>query len=295
MIDFKHAFKQCYGLNETVVQLGRLPHWVGLSERFTVYGQHIDEKKAYIPAGYFYSVYTPCPTVEEIKQSKVLAESSGADVVIFPCIRQSDRQDDFLASLGGRKIEAPPELVFEIDGRSVEDILTQRISRSRYRDMNRLTRMAEEAYILNEYNSQSPDMDKAIEESAVLHTQHAKKYNNPTAIFNDDALKGMVACDGVSELGLFVRRDKEAGVPVQSMVVFFRPWEKTMIYLAQAINHDQVPPNHNLYRASFLEIFRLAKSRGYEQINLGRGNEKIKVKDLGASQVIPQNHWLWSL
>lgn len=294
-MNFQKAFIQCYDLTQPVVELGRLPHWVGIKERFNFLGLDADRMQAYIPDGYFYAVSTPAPSLEKIKHFKENARSIGADSLLIPCVIDASCNEQQLIDEGGIKIPASPEVVVNFGDDSIDELLPKRITRLRYRDMCRLVRKADEAYTVTEYSSSSQNIGRAIEDVSLLHGKHAIRYGSPTDIFRQNVLQAMVETDEKSEMFLFVRRVKDTGNPVQGMITFWNQQSKTVVYLSQAIDRDSVPLTQNIYRASFLELFRLAQQRGYQHVSLGRGNADMKVNDLGGDQVLPQSHLVFPL
>lgn len=229
-------------------------------------------------------------TVPNSAELRSAMASAAADILQFvvPNVRSYNLSVGIdLAKLGFFPYSAGIEAIVYI-GNDWQSHLLNRIGARRLSELRRFVRKAKADFDLETRPLQTLSSAELSRLDPVFE-HHEQRYGHKRRLFGDRLLKILAKHPALGpHLNISVRSDRADRI-VQAMLWFEH--DNEYYYLAQAIHRDLVNSSHNLYKASFSELYERANLRNVQWINLGRGSVEAKHK-LGANIIFDQQHWI---
>lgn len=285
---FRSVFLKSFSLEEPLIELYKVPHWVIDTAAQSMLPTEINLCKAYITGGFFYQFYSKVPSRTEIENHIAQARTLGAEVLLIPNIRdcediQALKDKEFI------RVPGPTEAIVNME-EDVNQMISSRTSGFNLREIRRYKRLVDRDYELSHYSSQ--DLPKnLIKVIAELHELLIKKHDLPHNIYSEKAIEEMISNDPDNAISFILRHEKTTTRPVQAMICI-QAGPHELHYQTQAINRNIVPSSQNLYKAGFYEVFFYARDKGFKIVNLGRGGADVKSSVFAADLSISQSHWI---
>lgn len=211
------------------------------------------------------------------------------DTIIVPNVREPLSRSD-LSPYRFKEVDAGFECLHELDSSNMIGALRKKIGSKKARDLIRLQRKANEDYRLDVLTIECVlDSNVATKVDKVFEL-HERSYGHVARLYGRRYLDEVRKKPQLNEkFRVHLRRD-ELGNIAQVMLSLYDELTKTLFYIAQAINKKYVIEGNNLYKSSFMDIYDYACTLNANLVNVGRGSQLIKEKQLGANILIKQNH-----
>jgi len=264
---FKRCFEIAFGQAAESVQLDLIPHWLGLGKRLGVDFSAIPFR-ARLADGYIYN-FGSCPsnTMPDLPDS-------GISAVLTPHVPES-----LLGRTGGIKIPCDISSSANITS-DFEKQLAHVVGSRRAGNIRRLARKARTQFQWQVIKgTQLKGKNNEIAELAAVHELNVRKHNHPVNLYSENVIHYLLQSEVAESVRFFLRRSLESGKLVQ-MCLLYQDEERAVLYSAvQGIDHDAVPPGHNLYVSQHYDLFEFAATNGIGKIYLGRGAELDKSQN----------------
>jgi len=285
---FRSVFLKSFALEEPLIELYKIPHWVRDKAAQSMLPTEINLCKAYITEGFFYQFYSKVPSLTEIENHITQAQTLGAQVLVIPNIRDCEdvnvlKDKEFI------RVPGPTEAIVNME-ENIDQMISTRTSGFNLREIRRYKRLADRDYELSYYKSQELPKN-LIKVIAELHELLIKKHDLPHNIYNERAIEEMISNDPDNSILFILRHEKNTACPVQAMILI-QAGPHELHYQTQAINRNIVPFSQNLYKASFYELFFYARDKSFKIVNLGRGDAEVKTSRYAANLSISQSNWI---
>jgi hypothetical protein len=286
---FRGLFLHLYGCSEPVLELGSMLHWKATVEALGLGDLAIQREPALVLGGYGYNTSTAVPSADALEGALELARARGLHVLI-PTVR--DRCDTaVLLRRGFVPVPAFVESILDAPG-DLEQQLRATLGTKRYREIQRLTRRADEAYPATVYRAPELRADPSLlTTAAALHACNVRKYAHARNFYSEAILSALLG-SALGELLLVIIRRGLEGEPVQASISLLDEDRRQLYQLVQGIDAERVAPGQNLYIADTYAQFQLGAARRVVEHNLGRGAPAEKRR-LGATRFETQSHWIW--
>lgn len=285
---FRSVFLKSFSLEEPLIELYKVPHWVIDTAAQSMLPTEINLCKAYITGGFFYQFYSKVPSTTEIENHIAHAQTLGAQVLLIPNVR--DCEDiQILKDKKFIRVPGPTEAIVNME-EDVHKMISSRTSGINLRRLKRYKRRADEDYELAYYKSQELPKN-LIKVIAQLHELLIKKHGSPHNIYNEKAIEEMISSDTDNAIQFILRHEKGTACPVQA-IILIQAGPHELHGQTMAINHNIVPSSQNLHKATIYEVLCYAYEQGIKIVNLGRGSVDEKRKVFAADLNISQSHWL---
>ncbi|MBW4575134.1 MAG: hypothetical protein KME08_07605 [Aphanothece sp. CMT-3BRIN-NPC111] len=284
---FQNLFLELYSIEEPILRLDRIMHWV---RRFGIETPNLDKTPTLVLGGCFYNTSTPVPTSSEIAEYLEMGDKKGVHQFLIPTIR-NNASVAALRSHGFQPIPWFIEAIYEIKN-GVDDDLRSQLGGKRFREILRLVRMAEKDYEFEFYTLEQIRTDPSIlKTTADIHEFNVNKYGHAINFYSYSILKHISESVLGENLLICIYRDKETSQEVQASISLLDQSRSQMYTLVQGIDQEKIRKGHNLYIADKYQRYKFAERHGIREINLGRGNEELKLK-LGANKFNLLNNWV---
>lgn len=284
---FQNLFLELYSIQEPILPLERIMHWV---RRFGIETPNLDITPTLVIGGFFYNTSTSVPTASEIEESLEIARQNNVYQFLIPTIRNT-ATTEAIESYGFKKIPWFIEAIYQIQNGVDEDLRSQ-LGGKRFREILRLVRMAERDYEFEFYTLKQIRTDPSIlKTTADIHEFNVKKYGHAINFYSYSILKLISESVLGENLLICICRDKETSQEVQASISLLDPSRLQMYTLVQGIDKEKIRKGQNLYIADKYQRYKFAERHGIREINLGRGNEELKLK-LGANRFNLLNNWV---
>lgn len=283
-ICFYNAFLVLLKEKLPICNLDTLPHWHNKDSSLT-------QNATYFLGGYFYNFFTPTPSKELISEHiGLLKKTSNATQIIIPSVR--NEESSFLRNLGFCSYNLDKELLFLFNG-NVDSNLRDAIGSHRFRQIKRLHRKSFEKYTFEWLVAKNIN-NKLLDEFDKLDIQHTERHKSVRRIYTKEVYDSFTNSLLSNYFRWYIRRDTKTNDLVQVGFLLLGEPGGTVYYLNQSINRENCASDHNLYVASFYEIYKYAEQMDYKCVHMGRGTEQAKL-NLGANTIIEQASWIVTL
>lgn len=265
------------------VPLNQLLHWQHRMKRWHIEDKKINQQNGCIPKGYFYSIHTPLPQIDEIAQ--ILKAHQG--VTLIPNIRVGSPSNgkDSLDDAGFLRLPWSLEAIYQMrDGLDLD--LRAQLGKKRHKEIKRLVRNAENEYEFLIFLGSQAHTEEVLNTFSKLHEFNALKYHHGLNTYSREILDALVSSSLGGQMLIGMQKDRQNGQIVQSSLSLVSFDTQEMVQLAQGIDHHQVPPTQNLYVAETYQLYRWGNDHGITRFNLGRDSPLIK-RALGANEFYP--------
>jgi hypothetical protein len=279
---FEQALLLSINKNEAIVRPSDIPQWQA--------NDNVIEEETFVQHGFFINFYTPAPTFEEMTSIlEKFVEHTAASQCVIPCIRETGETTALLRQWGFLPGGEGVESLFTIT-LGVDQDLRERVGSKRYRDIIRMAKRANEIYSFEIMDTALID-DEMLARFQYLSTRHCQRHGTAINIYNQ-YVQDLMRQAKNTNFKWFIRRDSQGKI-MQFGNLAICSVNREIYYLNQAIDHDMVSSNINLYVSSFYEVFLFAENNNYKEIHLGRGGVDNKLK-VGATKQFLQHHWVIS-
>ena len=271
--------------NQGRVDLSSFPYW-----RFRSELPGITKSPAIIPFG---SVYSPHNIItEEVRWtlSETIRRVSDEIVVLVPHVRTGCQLSVlvdlgfFLIPVAGESIAIPSKpMDCELYLRSV-------LGRKRYSDHRRYARRATSNYTVKSFSlNEIVTNDTQLNECERLMQLHEFKYGNSTNAYGARFIQALASENEVKDEFKVSLRYAQNNKVVQYMLHRFDNRNKTIYFIATAIDRSSVAPNENLYTAAMIEAYSSLQNLQFKSLHLGRGNRETKSR-YGCNEYVGHVH-----
>lgn len=262
---------------KSLLEISRVKSWPALLPDFphwkSLYCQGILTQEEWMAPtwflfGFFYNGQTLIETDPSlISETKERAVKSGARQVFVPSVRDHNEANNFLERSGFRRLKGDVESALVFKTEVSEHVLYY----AGYHNFNEIRSLSKKARYSYPLVFEEKPTDSFLKIIADLHEEHCKRYGHLFNIYNFEILKSFTESGHSFMFG--VRWDKER--PVQGMILYHNPLNNELCFLSMATQRQKIPIGHNLYLASFWEVYHEAYRRNVVLLSLGRGNQAL--------------------
>jgi hypothetical protein len=287
---FAMLFNELYGIDDSVLPLGRVLHWADTARRFGLQGMTINQVPTCVFGGCFYNTSSPAPTAPEIEEILAEGEAKGAQQFLVPTIRNS-ADTAALRERGFLRIPWVVESIFEIE-RGLDADLERRVRRHRFRSIEKVTLRAEARYPALFYESADIAANPTVLDTvADLHAHNMAKYQHALNFYSAPLLRRLWTSPLGQHLLFCIRSDATSGEAVQASISLVDRPRRQLYHLVHGIHREKIASGYNLFIATVYQVFAYAERNGITTINLGRGAPQQKLR-LGVNRFHLLNNWI---
>lgn len=291
---FQYMFCQAIGHAKPIAIPDNLPHLATHDTQVPGSMRRVLAQPAWLSGGYCYGVHSAPLDQTRLDAEVTRARETGCRHLLIPSVRTT-ADTSYLRTRSMMPFGTATESIVSLPD-SLDVGLRRNMGRKEFQNVRRAVQRAEAAYSLSWYGAGDVRNCAArFAEWAMVFEAHESRYGNATVMYSHDVLTAFLGSATMAPLlRIGLRIDPHTDRLVQGMLTLLDPQEGILYYLAQAIDRSIVPAQQNLYRASYYHVYELAQSLGAAIVHLGRGNVEAKLR-LGATQCIPQQHWIGTI
>lgn len=278
---FHSAILTLFGIKSPIVKLANMPHW-GESESI------ISKKNTYLLAGYYYNFSTKLDADFIVEDYHQIINLNNVDQVLIPSVRLG-KEGNILYNLKFKPMNLSCEFIFVI-GKNIDSSLKTAVGSSRWREICRLNRKAHNEFSL-EFISSNELSDFILENIDNLDKIHCELHNVKNRIYQGKIHQLFSISPLSKHFTWIIRRHKQSNEVVQYGLLLEGETGGTLYYLTQSIDRKKLATGHNLYIATFYDVYTYAFNKGFSAVHMGRSGDKLK-RSLGANFEFTQQSWL---
>lgn len=223
----------------------------------------------------------------ELVAREAAARAGGADCLMVPCVRTPDCRP--LLEHGYVPVRTFFDCRATIRGRWEDHV--RRVCKPRgYLNLRRQMRLLEPHYRTEWMTLGELVRDRALfDRACTIYLKNARKFAHPAIHFSREVMLALADGPYARDFSVALTHG-DAGL-VKLVVCFIDPGARYLAFLVQGIDHDAVPPEHNLYNHIYVSIYELMRERGLDVFDMGRGFVEQKLR-LGCNVVDPLHTYL---